>query len=246
MILNCPECKARFLVADALIPNEGRTVRCGNCAHQWHVERPTNLEPLEAVEPTPPAEGDPAPEAAAEAAAADAAPVDEFAFRPRRTAPASNVPALAPKKKNPYLIYMIAAPTLAVLWLVLAMMTYFPSWVNAPGIGAIYGMFGVTDTSGLAFAEVAMEREDTETKTRFILSGKIINRAKEKRTVPIVHVSMHDKEGGEIWGRDYPVNLTLKPGEEYPFRIVNVETSFAERVATLRLDMGNSLELMVR
>ena len=37
MILQCPECQARFLVADHLIPAEGRTVRCGACKHQWHV-----------------------------------------------------------------------------------------------------------------------------------------------------------------------------------------------------------------
>ncbi len=231
MILNCPHCVARFLVADALIPHEGRTVRCGSCAHQWFVERSPTAVDLPPAEEPPPAL-DPALEAALSAP-------------PVPPAKNTNVPALA-AKEIPLRPFMITAPIFALLWFVLAFITHASRWVEAPVIGGIYEAFGITSTKGLAFAEVKMEREDEETKTRFILSGKIINHAEVERKVPIVRVLLKDLDGGEVWSRDYPVNIALKPGEDYPFRIVNVETSFAEKVSTIVMDVGNSLELMRR
>jgi predicted Zn finger-like uncharacterized protein len=38
MILECPECRTRYLVPDTSIGAEGRTVRCANCRHSWHQE----------------------------------------------------------------------------------------------------------------------------------------------------------------------------------------------------------------
>lgn len=35
MILQCTECKARYLVPDQAIGATGRTVRCANCSHSW-------------------------------------------------------------------------------------------------------------------------------------------------------------------------------------------------------------------
>ncbi|MBV8939387.1 MAG: zinc-ribbon domain-containing protein [Alphaproteobacteria bacterium] len=37
MILQCAACNARFLVPDAAIGTDGRTVRCGRCRHLWFV-----------------------------------------------------------------------------------------------------------------------------------------------------------------------------------------------------------------
>lgn len=38
MILTCPNCQTRFLVADQAIGADGRRVRCGNCQHMWFAE----------------------------------------------------------------------------------------------------------------------------------------------------------------------------------------------------------------
>ncbi|HVY12400.1 MAG TPA: zinc-ribbon domain-containing protein [Alphaproteobacteria bacterium] len=38
MILTCPNCSASFTVNPAAIGPGGRNVRCGKCAHQWHVD----------------------------------------------------------------------------------------------------------------------------------------------------------------------------------------------------------------
>lgn len=232
MILNCPQCTSRFLVADSLIPPEGRSVRCGACSHQWFVESAQSVPPAPTVELSPELLAATQP-AAAPAADANAAPV------------AGNVPALATPRMNTRPL-MLAAPVLALVWFMCAFITHAPRWVETPGLSALYHLFGVHTTRGLAFAELAMQRQEEEGRTRFILSGKIINRAEEPRTVPTVRVVLKDKEGGEVWARKYPVNLLLKAGEEYPFRIVNVETSFGARVETIVVDLGSGMELMTR
>jgi hypothetical protein len=59
-------------------------------------------------------------------------------------------------------------------------------------------------------------------------------------------VLLKNQHGESVWGREYPVNQELEAGEVYPFRITNVETNLASSVATIAVDMGNSLQLMVR
>lgn len=86
MILTCPNCRTRFLVADQAIGTEGRRVRCGNCQHMWFAEpdQPAGDGPDavpdelsdEPVEDTAPADEDmaaPPPDADAETVVPDMA-----------------------------------------------------------------------------------------------------------------------------------------------------------------------------
>jgi len=36
MIIQCENCNKKFEIQDNLIPDDGRLLECGSCAHQWH------------------------------------------------------------------------------------------------------------------------------------------------------------------------------------------------------------------
>ena len=257
MIVECIACHARFSVPDAQIPVGGRTVRCGRCAHEWHVEPPIP-EPVADALMEPPAAGDDV-SARDDAPAADVAPVDESDdFLNQLNAAIEQASGAGPKKpvatKGPSAArkprnvkpFKMAAAAIAALWLILAFITYFPRWMEIPGLSGIYHGIGVHPTDGLVFSDVTMERAQDGPKTKFILSGSIRNHSNMARSVPAVRVVLRDKTDASIWGREYPVHAELKAGEVYPFRITNVETVFASNVSTIVVDMGNSLQLLVR
>lgn len=230
MIIQCPACQAKFSVADGAIPAAGRQVRCSRCAHVWHyrgVAAESFASELYNVVEAVSAQTQPPP-----------------VIKPRRAsdkvAAKKNVRSFSAKP------FKIAAPAIATVWLVLAFITYFPGWSKAPGLSAIYHLFGAVPTDGLLFSDVHMERVQDGPKTKFILSGSVRNYAGAPRLVPTVRVVLRDKASKDIWSRDYAVNATLKAGEIYPFRIANVETAFAKNVDSIVVDVGNSIELMVR
>ncbi len=50
MIISCPECTTKFSIADAVLGERGRKVRCYKCGHTWH-QTPENAAP---AAPPPP------------------------------------------------------------------------------------------------------------------------------------------------------------------------------------------------
>lgn len=248
MILECPSCHARFTVPDQAIPVEGRGVRCSKCSHQWHALA------ADAVDPNAPPRPAPQPEttvpmdddAFEKLAAALAEP--EIVEKPMRSGAASRK-VKSGKRINfniSHKPFMFATPALAAVWLVLAYFAYSPSWSKTPVLSGIYEAFGNTVVDGLAFDDISMERAQEGSKTRFILSGSIRNNSSETRTVPTVRVQLKNREGKNLWEREYPVNTELKGGDVYPFRITNVETAFAKSITRIHVDMGNAIQLTVR
>lgn len=65
MLLVCPSCRTRYVVADSAIGPAGRQVRCANCRHSWFQDGPKSVAPPQldlpsAVAPAPvPSEPDP-------------------------------------------------------------------------------------------------------------------------------------------------------------------------------------------
>ena len=50
MIIQCENCNKKFEIQDNLIPDDGRVLECGSCAHQWHYRPITKLELTDEVQ----------------------------------------------------------------------------------------------------------------------------------------------------------------------------------------------------
>jgi predicted Zn finger-like uncharacterized protein len=44
MIITCPSCKKKFEIDAALIPDEGRTLKCGSCDHVWFYKKGEQID----------------------------------------------------------------------------------------------------------------------------------------------------------------------------------------------------------
>lgn len=211
------------MVADSMVPPGGRTVKCGKCANQWFVSKESAAEP------------------STDFAALTAQAYAEAAPQPHNP---KQLPALTSK---PFKVwpFQIAAASMAIVWLIIATYAYFPG-LHKGALSGIYSGLGATDTSDLVFADVTMEREANEGRTRFIIAGSVANHGSKSRLLPFVRVEVKDGDGNAIWSRVYPVNEAVEPGKVYPFRIPDVETSFANRATSIVLDLGNNFELVMR
>lgn len=234
MILQCPACDARFLIPDALVPREGRTVRCGKCKHEWHAS-PSPV-PMDIPESAPAFAS--FEEALASATAEEAEIMAQSAAKPPRLPAVQKQPmGLAP--------FVWATGAFALLALLLAPLAFYPAWKDGP-VGGIYRTIGWNGSDGLAFSDIDFAREQNGSMTKFNISGNITNRAGAERTVDIVRVVLKDENGNAIWTRKYNVDKTLAAGDIYPFSITNVETGYGDRVRTVMMDMGNAYEMMIR
>ncbi len=207
---------------DSLIPPDGRTVKCGRCAHQWH---------------TPGIEGNAsfADLAAAAAAEEDTGPVIRRQLPVVQPDPYSTMP------------FILAALMMLLLWPLLELSAHYRNWIDAPVARSLYAMAGIHTSEGLAFDNVTMQKNKLGGgQTQFLISGSVSNHAAVARQVPSVRVSLKNKDGKSIWTREYEVNETLDPGAAYPFRIDNVSTSFANDVSSIVLDLGHGLQLTMR
>lgn len=239
MILQCPSCETRFLVDSSLIPPDGRMVKCAKCAHQWHVEPEEDDYPV-AAEP------DFEPEAHEDLP-------DDFEPRleSRRYATqdydipfSPQLPSLSDQAKRNNRIMMVAAVALVLMLCVSALFT-FREQLQGP-LAPVYGLLGMPSSQGLALADVSFRAREARNKTRYIVEGKIVNESGEERKVPLLRVAIADKDGNWIASREYEDDARLKPGEAYPFKASNLETSFVDKVDHLVVEIGNGVELMLR
>lgn len=206
MILTCPKCASRFnLLAEILAP-DGKRVKCSNCGEVWF-QLPDPDELLTEIE---------------EQEEQGAPPLEDIPDAVKPIPEGSSVPAISDHQeesvKEPQnIVVTILSAFLMFLLLAMPLIAFKSSVMRAfPETMAFYnvlGMVGDLPGDGIIFDQMRAEIKDNT----FVLSGQLINLTSKDAQIPLIEVTLKDKNG-DISSRHYiraPKQI-LKAEETFP------------------------------
>lgn len=198
MILECPECRTRYLVADEAI-GAGRTVRCATCRHSWYQPGEMAFVAPAATVPTPP------PVATPEPAYRDAA--TEAPTRYRRN-PAKRWTAMA------------VAAGLVMLLCVAAIL-----YSGAPGLAAQLGLGIAPAETPLRLVDNPITRRPLPNGSEiFAVSGRVVNPTTVRQHVPDVRAELRDAQGRLVYSWTIrPETMELAPRTSVEFNSAKLD-----------------------
>lgn len=231
MILVCPNCDARYRLADDAIPAQGRRVRCASCQHEW-------------TEP-PPRPSAPDPPAAAPAAPppASAAIPDPISAAPEPVAePEPDPVSDAPPRRGAWLKTLVALVLCAALTL-----TAVAIWGGQFGLD----LSRFIDLPALRVATPAAQAKPAveplaiaftvqigvlPNGTNLLsVSGEVTNPTRVRQSVPPIEAVLHDFEGRSVYSWDVaPPAPALEPGASVAFD--TSASNFPSNAMNLTLD----------
>ncbi len=234
MIITCPNCGARFRLAEDALGAEGRRLRCSRCKHSWH-ERPAGAKTASKVVLEPPeperdllseqlGDTEASRKAAIRAAQQDLQPKRPLESQPNRNQTSERLNLEPPKTSRTAPLIVGWIFFLVVVGAVLAGGWYFRGAIVAavPEVGRFYALLGIEvvpdrakglELQGLAFREEAIEGDPT-----LIVTGRLENTSNSTLPVPMLLARVSDPSGGEILQWRFRIDaLSLPPGGSEAF-----------------------------
>ncbi|MEH3045885.1 zinc-ribbon domain-containing protein [Sphingomonas adhaesiva] len=236
MLLECPECRTRYLVPDSAIGTTGRTVRCANCRHSWYQDPPELApQPEPVAEPLvapPVAAGEPTP---TPAVASAPPPAEPFVAPPAGT-PGYDAFAHRPPfrpTRNTTRIRTIASLAAGLLMLVAVGIIL---WTTAPGLAQQVGLSIGPEELPLRIVDNPIERRKMANGSElFAVSGQITNPSPTRQRVPDIRADLRDAQDKIVFSWTItPQQRTLAPSGAIDFNSAQVDVPASSK----RLDLS--------
>lgn len=222
MILQCPECNARYAVPDNAVGAAGRTVRCAKCHHSWHQAGVPQ-------EPPPPQQLDQMLDGINSQPSETSEATEEDAPRRRRR---RNLPVVKQTSYRPGI-----RTAAAIAWSVTAAMLVLYVYPTA---------YGIPKSHGLALADAGMVKIAEDKKLAYELSGKIVNTTDRVVKVPKLRITLVDDKGNALRYWDFSSRgVTLEPTKSLPFTTGTLDVTFS-KANRFVMEIGSPLELALR
>lgn len=195
MIITCPACATRYLIAPSQIGPDGRRVRCAKCGHSW-------AQPGARVRVEP-----------------DVLPPPDT---PRAIPKGSNLPAFpSPPRRRPNLLgwsALILVVAALVVGGLVARDGVVAAWPPAARLYAAVGVPVLPVGHGIEFREVEFERQPGEEGEDLILRGHLANVTDAVLDVPRMRVSLTGESGDVVGAWEFTATAArLVPGETVAF-----------------------------
>ena len=233
MILECSQCRTRYLVPDSAIGADGRTVRCASCKHSWF-QAPVVLDLATRASPgdgapivSPPPRREPAPARSFEDASVHSAAAPEHEYDPFAPEPPFK------PRRNPARRWTAAA---FVAGFSMLLGTGAILYSGAPGIAAQLGLgIGGEAETPLRFTDKNVELRTMPSGSElFAVSGKVVNPTGDKQHVPDIRVELRDQQDRLVYSwRITPQTRNLGPKAAIDFNSAKLDVPPNARVVEL-------------